>query len=117
MLCIDAFYTNPMYCMCVQVCGQLYHTGAPVVLWTDVGGYDHYRVERRFAPFAESDWADSQRENPNLTTPNRYGIRVNGLTPAQIEKIRGGGWDLPTLQSLVNQFVLHYDEIGLSQQW
>jgi hypothetical protein len=24
----------------IMVCGQLFHTGAPVVLWTDPGGYD-----------------------------------------------------------------------------
>ena len=27
----------------IMVCGQLYHTGTPVILWGDVGGYDHYR--------------------------------------------------------------------------
>src|SRR5438105_1510635 len=34
----------------IMVAGQLFHTGAPVVLWTDPGGYDAYRVDRRFAP-------------------------------------------------------------------
>ena len=34
----------------IMVCGQLYHTTAPVVLWTDPGGYDAYRLERRFVP-------------------------------------------------------------------
>src|SRR5438094_626244 len=33
----------------IMVCGQLFHTGAPVVLWTDPGGYDAYRTERRFS--------------------------------------------------------------------
>ena len=34
----------------IVVCGQLFHTGgAPVVLWTDPGGYDAYRVTARFA--------------------------------------------------------------------
>ena len=27
----------------IVVCGQLVHTGAPVVLWMDPGGYDAYR--------------------------------------------------------------------------
>ena len=27
----------------IVVCGQLVHTGAPVVLWLDAGGYDAYR--------------------------------------------------------------------------
>ena len=34
----------------IMVCGQLYHTTTRVVLWTDPGGYDAYRVEPRFAP-------------------------------------------------------------------
>ena len=31
----------------IVICGQYFHTGAPVVLWTDPGGYDAYRTERR----------------------------------------------------------------------
>ena len=34
----------------IVVAGQLVHTGTPVVLWMDPGGYDAYRVERRFSP-------------------------------------------------------------------
>ena len=40
----------------IMVCGQLYHTTAKVVLWTDPGGYDAYRVDRRFAPSDEAPW-------------------------------------------------------------
>jgi len=35
--------------------------------------------------------------------------------PEEIEKIRGGGWTLPQLQNVVDQFVLHYDVCGLSK--
>ena len=38
----------------IMVAGQLFHTGAPVVLWTDPGGYDAYRTERRFANFEDA---------------------------------------------------------------
>jgi hypothetical protein len=101
----------------IMVCGQLYHTGTPVILWGDVGGYDHYRVERRFCPFDEADWATTQKEDPiDMTSPNRFGLRKNGLTPAQIEAVRGGQWDLPTLQGQMREFVIHYDEIGLSRE-
>ena len=34
----------------IMVCGQLYHTTTPVVLWCDPGGYDAYRPEPRLAP-------------------------------------------------------------------
>ena len=40
----------------IVVAGQLFHTGTPVVTWMDAGGYDAYRVERRFSPFAESSY-------------------------------------------------------------
>ena len=73
-------------------------------------------VERRFCPFEEADWATTQKELPNFTTPNRFGLRKNGLTPAEIEAVRGGQWDLPTLQKQMKAFVLHYDEVGISQQ-
>ena len=34
----------------IVVAGQFVHTGTRVVLWMDPGGYDAYRVERRFSP-------------------------------------------------------------------
>jgi len=100
----------------IVVCGQYFHTSTQVVLWTDPGGYDAYRVERRFAPFEESDWEISREQVKDLDTPNRYNLRKAGLTTNEIERVRGGGWDLPTLQRVVDQFVLHYDVCGTSRQ-
>jgi N-acetyl-anhydromuramyl-L-alanine amidase AmpD len=99
----------------IIVAGQLFHTGTRVVTWMDAGGYDAYRVERRFGPYAESSWEKTPDAAKNLGTPNRYGIRAAALTPAEIERFRGGGWDLPTLQRVVDQFVLHYDVCGISK--
>ncbi len=99
----------------IIVAGQLFHTGTRVVTWMDPGGYDAYRVERRFSPYAESSWEKTPDAAKNLGTPNRYGIRAAALTPAEIERFRGGGWDLPTLQRVVDQFVLHYDVCGISK--
>jgi N-acetylmuramoyl-L-alanine amidase len=99
----------------IMVCGQLYHTTAPVVLWTDPGGYDAYRVERRFSPLDKADWASSRKEVPDLRTPNRYGMRADRLDPVEVEQIRGGGWPLPLLQKIVDQFVIHYDVCPVSQ--
>ena len=90
----------------IVVAGQFFHTGTKVVLWMDSGGYDAYRVERRFVPIAQAGAG-------NLRP--RYGMRDAKLTAAQLERVRGGGWDLPTLQSTVDQFVLHFDVEGLSQ--
>jgi N-acetyl-anhydromuramyl-L-alanine amidase AmpD len=100
----------------IVVAGQYFHTGTPVVLWTDPGGYDAYRVERRFSPIAESNWKTTDEKVPALNSPNRYDIRSRGLTTNQLERVRGGGWDLPLLQSVVDQFVLHFDVCGTSRQ-
>jgi N-acetyl-anhydromuramyl-L-alanine amidase AmpD len=81
----------------------------------DPGGYDGYRVERRFAPIDKSSWADSTSEVKTLKSPNRYGMRAAKLTTNEIEKVRGGGWDLPLLQNVVDQFVIHFDVCGTSR--
>lgn len=99
-----------------MVAGQLFHAGTPVVLWIDPGGYDAYRVERRFAPMTKSDWNASRQENPELTTPNRYGLRRSVLSELEAEDLRGGGWDLITLERVVDQFVIHFDASGTSRQ-
>jgi N-acetylmuramoyl-L-alanine amidase len=98
----------------IVVAGQFFHTGTKVVLWMDPGGYDAYRVERRFSAFTNADWAHTKAEIPGFDSPNRYDLR-KGLTPEEVERVRGGGWDLPTLQKYVDQFVLHYDDAGISR--
>jgi len=100
----------------IVVAGQLVHTGTRVILWMDPGGYDAYRVERRFSPLDKSNWETSQAEVKELTTPNRYGLRRDGLSAQELERVRGGGWDLPTLQGVVDQFVIHFDACGTSRQ-
>lgn len=89
----------------IQVCGQLFHTSAPVVLWNDPGGYDAYRLGKRFA--------DTKGEGP---TKVAVGTRSSPLTDAEVEAVRGGNWTLPTLQEHVDQFVIHYDVCGLSRE-
>jgi N-acetylmuramoyl-L-alanine amidase len=98
----------------IVVCGQLFHTTSRVILWTDPGGYDAYRVERRFAPLAVAGW--SKDAVPGLNNPNRYGMRRRDLTALETERVRGGGWDLPLLQRVVDQFVIHYDVCGTSRR-
>src|SRR5580704_2028167 len=100
----------------IMVCGHYVHTGTRVILWTDPGGYDAYRVERRFSPLDKADWEDTQREVKGMHTPNRYGMRKKMLTTNQIEEFRGGGWDLPSLQKVVDQFVIHFDVAGVSRE-
>lgn len=109
----------------IMVCGRLFHTGAPVVLWTDPGGYDAYRTERRFVPWKDAAWSPPGMPGRSPETPARYGVRfakdlneqgAGPLSADDFERIRGGGWDLPTLQGVVDQFVIHYDVCGTSRQ-
>jgi N-acetyl-anhydromuramyl-L-alanine amidase AmpD len=100
----------------IVVAGQMFHTGTRVVTWMDQGGYDAYRVERRFAPMDKSSWEASKAEVPDLSGPARYNLRKAGLTDGEVEQVRGGGWDLQTLRKVVDQFVLHYDVCGTSRQ-
>jgi N-acetyl-anhydromuramyl-L-alanine amidase AmpD len=105
----------------IVIAGQYFHTGAPVVLWTDPGGYDAYRVERRFVPLDKAEWAITEKEwaaknDGTVVMPNRYGMRQSGLSDADKERIRGGGWSLAEMQDRLDQFVLHYDVCGTSRQ-
>jgi N-acetyl-anhydromuramyl-L-alanine amidase AmpD len=100
----------------IVVAGQFVHTGTRVVLWMDPGGYDAYRVGRRFSPIEKSDWETSQAEVRGLNGPARYDLRRNSLSREEIERVRGGGWDLPLLQRVVDQFVIHFDVCGTSRQ-
>jgi N-acetyl-anhydromuramyl-L-alanine amidase AmpD len=100
----------------IVAAGQFVHTGTRVVLWMDPGGYDAYRVERRFSPLDKADWETSQAEVRGLSSPNRYNMRSSGLSSNEVEQVRGGGWDLPLLQRVVDQFVIHFDVCGTSRQ-
>lgn len=100
----------------IMVCGQLFHTGAPVVLWTDPGGYDAYRTERRFAPMTQASYAATTQRVKDINSPNRYGLRQSVLTTQEAEQVRGGGWPLELLQQKVDQFVIHYDVCGSAAQ-
>ncbi len=88
----------------IVVCGQRFHTGTPVVLWTDPGGYDAYSTVPRFRPLRADE-----------TESRRYGTRRN--LPAPIAaRVAERGWTLEDLRAVVHLFVLHYDVAGVSRQ-
>ncbi|MBB6429241.1 N-acetylmuramoyl-L-alanine amidase [Algisphaera agarilytica] len=97
----------------IVVAGERFRTGTPVVLWTDPGGYDAYRVDKRFGSF-------DHREPEHWPAPKgdaqRYGLRDHNLTEEQLHAVRGGGWTLEQLQQVVDQFVIHYDACGTSRR-
>ena len=109
----------------IMVCGQLFHTGAPVILWTDPGGYDAYRTDRRFASYELAGWEKTQELVNGIHTPNRYDLRYTAapepavgtnfiLSKGELERARAG-WDLRDLRNRIDQFVCHYDVAGTSR--
>lgn len=93
----------------IVVCGRRYRTGTRVVLWTDPGGLDAYRVDRRYAPFADREWPATEKAANATTRPARYGLRfADALAADERERVRGGGWTLDLLRARVDQFVVHY---------
>lgn len=94
----------------IVVCGQLYHTTAPVVLWTDPGGYDAYRTTCRF-----SDCELPVRGGDNAK-PNRYDSIRGDLPPDIEDQVRTSGWTVETLSRHVDLFLIHYDVCSSSRQ-
>lgn len=99
----------------IVACGKLFHTSTRVVLWTDPAGYDAYRVERRFAPRDQAGWDATHAQVKALKQPNRFGLRKAALSETELERVRGGGWDLDLLRRVVDQFVIHFDARGTSR--
>ena len=98
----------------IMVCGQLYHTGTPVVLWTDPGGYDAYRTEKRFGPLEKALLPPAKE--PHTRWPYWFGMRKKGLSDETIERVRGGGWTIDELRDVIDQFVIHFDAAGTSKR-
>lgn len=99
----------------IVAAGQFFHTGTRVVLWMDPGGYDGYRVDRRFGENYEPGSGITNAVQNRLISPQRYDERERGLSVNELDRVWGGGWDLPTLQRVVDQFVIHYDDAGTSR--
>lgn len=76
----------------IIVAGQRFHTGTRIVTWTEPGGHNAY------AGHAPKKRREASR-----------------LTHSDNDRIARQGWDVPTLQKIVDQFVLHYDVCGVSK--
>lgn len=75
----------------IVIAGRRFQTGAPVVLWSDPGGYNAYSssyFEKRYAK--------------------------GGPSEAETTALSAAGWTLPMLQRRIDQFVLHFDVCGVS---
>jgi N-acetyl-anhydromuramyl-L-alanine amidase AmpD len=99
----------------IIIAGRFFHTGAPVVLWLDQGGFDAYRVERRFARPEDATWETAHKsgiESPNRSGPRKFGDPPSA-SPADGE--RTGDWSLEDLRRNVHQLIIHYDAAGTSR--
>jgi N-acetyl-anhydromuramyl-L-alanine amidase AmpD len=77
----------------IMVGGRLVHTGTPVVLWYDAGGFNAYGT------------------NEVLSANSCFSTR-EGFSPSHEGSSKRK--DLKALQRAVDQFVIHYDAAGLS---
>src|SRR5438045_2916323 len=91
----------------IIVCGQLFHTGAPVVTWLDPGGYDAYRVEYSSPPPPRPTTTPATRSATTSSTrpaapapparPPRTGLRkvwflrTSQLTDDEVEQVKKDG--------------------------
>ena len=85
----------------IIICGERVSTGAPVVLWSDPGGYDGY--DTRIRPETAPDYVEAEsgrRYRPGRTRGDRT--------------ISANSRDSALLATLVDQFVLHFDVCGVS---
>lgn len=94
----------------IAVCGQLFHTGARVVLWNDPGGYDAYRLEPRFAerPGAAAHAVAAPRA--------RYDSLRRNIPGEALRRIVEDGMSVGELRELIDLFVIHYDACGTARR-
>src|SRR5215207_810014 len=79
----------------IVACGEKFSIGAPVVLWSDPGGFDAYKVDPTLPP---------------ITTDGKPRKKGYDQRKSLYEKAR-----LEALRDVVDQFVLHYDVCGTSK--
>lgn len=88
----------------IVICGQRFDIGAPVVLWTDAGGYDAY--DRAIREGSSPDYASDEGQRYR---PGRRADPARGKPP--VSAASSSPADLVGL----DQFVLHYDVCGTSR--
>jgi len=90
----------------IVICGKRFHTGAPVVLWFESGGYDAYDTGIRPGTSPQfADPANGRRYDP--------GRRERGGERRQL--VPAGTGEPLELAKVVDQFVIHYDVCGVSR--
>lgn len=95
----------------IVVCGERFHVGAPVVLWTQFPGYDGTHLVPD--PKAKKDLKPG--EAPPMVLAYEPG-RSRRISEGMLEVlVAPGSRDRASLAAVVDQFVLHYDVCGVSR--
>ncbi|MBL4771488.1 MAG: N-acetylmuramoyl-L-alanine amidase [Planctomycetes bacterium] len=92
----------------IVICGQRFSIGAPVVLWTDPGGYNGYSTERHFKN------KPKPKRSPAPGTLRYQPGRVS-RDALETQLVEPHSRSVEELGEVVDQFVLHYDVCGASQ--
>lgn len=103
----------------IVACGRTFHTGTRVVLWTDPGGYDAYRVENRFENpriAATQPAAGASASRPAKSDAARYGSWRKHVPAEAWDAAWRDGWTLESLREHVDLFVMHYDACSTSER-
>ncbi len=93
----------------IIIAGQMIHSGAPVTLWIDAGGYDGYRGHRHDEPEFEGP-----QNHPDRIL--RFGSTRRDIPASLRQKVQRDGWCLEDLTGVIDTVVLHYDACGSSSR-
>ncbi len=95
----------------IVICGERRDIEAPVVLWTDKGGYDAYSTELRFPDSPPKEPIAGLRYQPGRRAPAQSVDQ-----PGRLIGLAGDPRGRDDVRALVDQFVVHYDVCGTSAQ-
>ncbi len=95
----------------IVICGERHDIEAPVVLWTDPGGYDAYSTELRFPETPPKEPIEGLRYQPGRRAPSESADK-----PGRLVGLAGDPRCRDEVRALVDQFVVHYDVCGTSAQ-
>jgi N-acetylmuramoyl-L-alanine amidase len=91
----------------IVIAGDRISVGTPVVLWSDIGGYDAYRTTAHFGRV-------TGREGAPEDGALRY--RPGRTDKEGRERVKPRSQELLAVQGAVDMFVVHYDVCGTSRQ-
>jgi N-acetyl-anhydromuramyl-L-alanine amidase AmpD len=93
----------------IVACGERFSIGAPVVLWTDPGGYDAYSTLPHFATPANAEPLLGMRYLPGRR------VKREGHDTPMLGALAGASSCFNELRGAIDMFVVHYDVCGVSR--